>query len=99
MVYPLEPVRMRRFATACEEVLDIEEKRGVIEPQLVQTLYNLPDTERPRMIGKTDAAGQPFISSVGELTSAGITTIIAKRIGAVFGEEEMRRRLMPHDNI
>ena len=99
MVYPLEPVRMRRFATACEEVLVIEEKRGVIEPQLVQTLYNLPDTERPRMIGKTDAAGQPFISSVGELTSAGITTIIAKRIGAVFGEEEMRRRLMPHDNI
>ena len=99
MVYPLEPEKMKRFASACDEVLVIEEKRGVIEPQLTQMLYNLPDVERPRLIGKADAAGQPLISSVGELTSAAIADIVAQRIGAVFGEEEMRRRLLPRDNI
>jgi len=38
MIYPLEPQRMAAFASSCDELLVIEEKRGVIEPQLAQML-------------------------------------------------------------
>ena len=58
LTWPLEPEGARRFAEGLEEVLVVEEKRGVIEDQLVRILYNLPAGRRPRVVGKTrrDAA-------------------------------------------
>ncbi len=40
MSWPLEPDTIREFATGLEEILVVEEKRGLVEDQLKQQLYN-----------------------------------------------------------
>jgi indolepyruvate ferredoxin oxidoreductase len=54
MVWPLEPEGLREFATARQELLFVEEKRAIIEPQAAHLLFNLTDNERPRIVGKMD---------------------------------------------
>ena len=55
LVFPLEPTRMAEFAQGLEEILVIEEKAPVVERQIKELLYGLPDSQRPRIAGKTDA--------------------------------------------
>jgi indolepyruvate ferredoxin oxidoreductase len=57
LTWPLEPQGARRFAEGLEEVLVIEEKRALIETQLKEQLFHLPDGKRPRVIGKYDESG------------------------------------------
>jgi indolepyruvate ferredoxin oxidoreductase len=59
LVFPLEPTRMLDFARGLEEVLVIEEKAPVVERQLKELLYGLPDAQRPRISGKTSAGARP----------------------------------------
>ena len=40
MTWPLEPEGARRFAEGLQEILVVEEKRGILEDQLVRLLYN-----------------------------------------------------------
>ena len=40
MSWPLEPETIRRFADGLEEIIVVEEKRGVVESQLKEQLYN-----------------------------------------------------------
>ena len=62
MPWPLEPTGVRAFADGLEEVLVVEEKRGIVEEQFRDLLYDLPDGRRPRVLGKCD------VSSLGELS-------------------------------
>ena len=55
MSWPLEPDGIRAFARGQEQLLVIEEKKGIIEEQLSRILYN--ESERPALIGKLDLAG------------------------------------------
>ena len=66
MTWPLEPVGARRFCEGLEDVLVVEEKRPLVEEQLARLLYNAE--RRPRLLGKTDEAGGPLLSAVGELS-------------------------------
>jgi indolepyruvate ferredoxin oxidoreductase len=77
LVFPLEPTRMVEFAHGLEEILVIEEKAPVVERQLKELLYGLPDLQRPRIAGKTDAAGQPLLSALGELRPSRIMPVVA----------------------
>ncbi len=77
MSWPLEPEGAVAFARGLEEVIVVEEKRGLIEDQLRGLLYDLPDSERPRVVGKHDETGDWLLPSVGELNP----TIVAKAIG------------------
>jgi indolepyruvate ferredoxin oxidoreductase len=43
LVFPLEPTRMIEFAQGLEEILVIEEKAPVVERQIKELLYALPD--------------------------------------------------------
>ena len=52
VVWPLEPQSTHAFARGLKEILVVEEKRKVIEYQIKEELYNWPDTERPRVLGK-----------------------------------------------
>ncbi len=65
--WPLEPQGALEFARGLERVLVIEEKRGVIEPQLKELLYGLSSGQRPEIHGKTDPAGRPLLPTYGEL--------------------------------
>ena len=93
MSWPLEPEQIGEFAAGLEEVLVVEEKRGVIEAQLKEQLYNRSGAGRPRILGKLDEHGEPFLSAVDEFTPASVATAIARRLLRLGSDEEIARRL------
>ncbi len=58
MVWPLESQGIHEFAKGLQEILVVEEKRQMIEYQIKEELYNFPDGQRPRVIGKFDEKGE-----------------------------------------
>ncbi len=80
MPWPLEPEGLRAFAQGLDEILVIEEKRGLIEPQIRDILYPLPDGQRPAVIGKKDESGAVILPSWNELSPAMIAGVIAARL-------------------
>ena len=78
LTWPLEPEGAAQFADGLEEILVIEEKRGFIEGQLKEILYNVPS--RPRIYGKQDEDGGWLLRSKGELNPASIARAIASRL-------------------
>src|SRR5215813_2129416 len=65
MLFPLEAGTVREFAHGLEELLIVEEKRGLVELFIRDVLYNAP--ERPRIVGKRDVDGRPLVPIDGEL--------------------------------
>ncbi|HYF60152.1 MAG TPA: indolepyruvate ferredoxin oxidoreductase family protein [Burkholderiaceae bacterium] len=78
LVWPLEPTRILEFAQGLEELLVIEEKAPVVERQIKELLYPLPDAQRPRVAGKTAPDGTPLISALGELRPSRIMPVVAE---------------------
>jgi indolepyruvate ferredoxin oxidoreductase len=70
MVWPLDPVAAKNFADGLETVLVVEERRALIEPQLRDALYSLPDGRRPHVLGKVDRWGAPLIRDTMDLDTA-----------------------------
>ncbi|HXZ49894.1 MAG TPA: indolepyruvate ferredoxin oxidoreductase family protein [Usitatibacter sp.] len=100
MPWPLEPNGIREFAKGLDEVLVVEEKRQLIEYQMKEQLYNRPDGERPRVIGKYDEHGEWevhrsewLLPAAGELTPAMIARVIARRIGKFYTSKIVEARL------
>ncbi|MGZ5037919.1 MAG: indolepyruvate ferredoxin oxidoreductase family protein [Usitatibacter sp.] len=100
MSWPLEPTGVREFAKGLAEILVVEEKRQLIEYQLKEQLYNWPDGERPRVIGKYDEHGEWevhrsewLLPAAGELTPAMVARVIAQRIGKFYTSETIQARL------
>ncbi len=100
MSWPLEPTGVREFAKGLSEILVVEEKRQLIEYQLKEQLYNWPDSQRPRVIGKYDEHGEWevhrsewLLPAAGELTPAMIGRVIAQRIGKFYTSETIEARL------
>ncbi|MBL8673933.1 MAG: indolepyruvate ferredoxin oxidoreductase family protein, partial [Rhodospirillales bacterium] len=93
MTWPVEPQGMRRFIEGAEEVLVIEEKRPLMEPQIKDLLFNLAADRRPRVVGKTDEKGAPLLPTTGELIPAHIAKVIADRLGVERRTERMARGL------
>ncbi|MCH7343225.1 indolepyruvate ferredoxin oxidoreductase family protein [Pelomonas sp. CA6] len=77
LVFPLEPTRIREFAQGLTDMLVIEEKAPVVERQIKELLYHLPDAQRPRVVGKTDAQGGQVLSALGELRPSRIMPTVA----------------------
>jgi indolepyruvate ferredoxin oxidoreductase len=99
MPWPLEPQGMRAFSDGCAELLVVEEKRSLIEAQLKEALYSLPD--RPSIVGKLDEQGAPLLPEWGELSPAACARVIAARLlrgsggrdGRGFLPDEVVRRI------
>jgi indolepyruvate ferredoxin oxidoreductase len=90
--WPLEPDCITEFAQGLDEILVVEEKRGVLEPQIKEQLYNAPADSRPRVVGKADGGGEwvrsPngfLLPPNGELTPALIAKVVAQRLLQVLG--------------
>ncbi len=77
--WPLEPSGLIEFAKGLEEVVVIEEKRPFIETQVRDILYQLPESQRPRIVGKRDDKGKPFLSELDELHVPEVAHAIATR--------------------
>ena len=93
MPWPLEREGIRRFAEGLDEVLVVEEKRGVIENQLKEQLYNWRPDVRPRVVGKFDEIGEWILPSAGELTPARVARAIANRIDRFYTSPRIKERL------
>ncbi|MEM7024149.1 MAG: indolepyruvate ferredoxin oxidoreductase family protein, partial [Pseudomonadota bacterium] len=76
LVWPLDPASIRSFADGLEQIIVVEEKRGLIESQLKEVLYG----SNTRIIGKQDEAGEILFPSYGALTSNQIARAIAERV-------------------
>jgi indolepyruvate ferredoxin oxidoreductase len=80
MPWPLEPSAIGRFCRGFERVLVIEHKRALIEPQLKDILYHLPDAERPLIEGKHDRDGARLLSDIASLSTADIAHALVARL-------------------
>ena len=84
MVWPLEHTAALDFVREQEEVLVVEEKRGIIESWFKESFYDHPGHKPQRMVGKQDEQGEKLIPWVGELSPLGLAPVIAKRIDKVL---------------
>jgi indolepyruvate ferredoxin oxidoreductase len=93
MNWPLEPEGIREFAEGLEEILVVEEKRGVVETQLKEQLYNWQAKRRPLIVGKHDERGEWLLPSNGELTPALIARVLAKRMRRFHSSTDIEERV------
>ena len=78
MTWPLEPEGILEFSQGLKLIVVIEEKRGVIEPQLKELLYHTADA--PQVIGKQDEQGALLFPSAGALDPNHIALTLSDRI-------------------
>lgn len=92
MVWPLEPNGALEFVKNKHEVLVVEEKRGIIESQFKEYLYDYPGRKPKRMVGKEDEDGNRLIPWVGELSPRQLAEIVARRLDHAFGGNTYKKR-------
>lgn len=92
MVWPLEPQGALDFVHGKNEVLVIEEKRGIIESQFKEYFYDYPGRKPKRMIGKEDEHGKRLVPWVGELHPLQLARIVAERLDREFSGLNLTER-------
>ncbi len=97
LAWPLDAEAARSFAQGLEEILVIEDRRAVIEPQLRDALYHTDP--RPRVVGKKDEAGRPLVSELTELEAGQVARALLARLPEEFRTERMRARLAELDSL
>ena len=97
LAWPLDAEAARSFAQGLEEVLVIEDRRPVLEPQLREALYALD--ARPRIAGKTTPEGAPLLSDLGELDPPQILRAFAARLPAALRTPLLAERLAALDAL
>jgi indolepyruvate ferredoxin oxidoreductase len=89
--WPLEPEGVAEFARGLEEIVVVEEKRGLIEPQIKEILYGRAGA--PAVVGKTDEKDRILFPSNGALDSHQVAIAIGRRILGYAKDGEVAARL------
>ncbi|MFN3548246.1 MAG: indolepyruvate ferredoxin oxidoreductase family protein [Mesorhizobium sp.] len=84
MVWPLARRDALDFVRGKDEVLVVEEKRGIIESQLKEYFYDWPGHKPRVMVGKRDENGKRLVPWTGELSPRLLVPIVAKRLEGLF---------------
>ncbi|MCG6113234.1 MAG: indolepyruvate ferredoxin oxidoreductase family protein [Paracoccus sp.] len=92
MVWPLARRDALAFVTGKDEVLVIEEKRGIIESQFKEYFYDWPGAKPRKMVGKHRAAGDPLLPWTGEFSPLMLVPVLAERLARFFPEEGLTAR-------
>ncbi|MGR3505722.1 MAG: indolepyruvate ferredoxin oxidoreductase family protein [Paracoccaceae bacterium] len=92
MVWPLARRDALAFVNGKEEVLVVEEKRGIIESQFKEYFYDWPGDKPRKMVGKHRAAGDPLLPWTGELTPLMLVPVLAERLARFFPEEGLEEK-------
>ena len=88
MSWPLEPDGIRRFASGLDEIVVVEEKRGFIENQIKELLYNVAGEPSGRASSASATrSGRPLLRASGELDPGGVAQVLGARL-ARFGADE-----------
>ena len=97
MTFPLEPQGAAAFANGLERIIVVEEKRGLIEPQLKDILYGRPGA--PQIIGKRDEQGAILFRSDGALDPNHIAIVIGQRILAGVSDDQLAARVKDQEEL
>ena len=81
MAWPLETETLRAFAAGKRALLVVEEKRSLVEMQLRDALYDLPD--RPTVLGKRDGHGDDLLPGTLELSPELLMAALARTLPAL----------------
>ena len=93
MPFPFDGDAVRQFADGLEEVVVVEEKRRFMESKVRDTLYDLPDGRRPRVVGRYDSEGKEMLPGCGEFGAEEIARALAGRIAHFHTSERITARL------
>ncbi len=108
VVWPLEPQGTRAFAQGLREILVVEEKRQVIEYQLMEELYNWRTDVRPNVVGKFEGGegehlggewsrpnptANTLLRANADLSPALIARAIARRLKKLGVDADIAARL------
>jgi indolepyruvate ferredoxin oxidoreductase len=91
MTWPLEPTGLIEFADGLKKIIVVEEKRGLVEPQLKEILYGF--NKRPQVIGKSDEIGKPLFRSNAALDPHEIAIELGQRILEESSDDDLVKRL------
>ncbi len=97
LAWPLDTDAARAFARGLEEILVVEDRRPLLEPQLRDALYH--ETIRPRVVGKQDEAGRPLLSDLTELDTAQVLRALAARLPEALRTDRLRARIAELDAL
>ena len=96
--WPLVAETIRRFARGLEEIVVVEEKRAVLEPQVKDCLYGL-SAGAPRVFGKHDEAGGWLFPPSGEVGPETIARALAPRLARLGDANAIAERIARIDGI
>jgi len=83
MVWPLELSGICEFLKGKEEILVVEEKRGIIESQIKEYIFSHDGAPKPRVYGKELQDGSPLLPWVGELSPFMVAKAVASRLSEI----------------
>jgi indolepyruvate ferredoxin oxidoreductase len=86
MVWPLEPEGLKEFTRSSDELLFVEEKRGVMEDQAKTILYD--EKDRPLIFGKHGEEGTELLPADVQIEAATVAQAIAYRLEALGAVKE-----------
>jgi len=90
-VWPLEPEGLLAFAEGQEELLFVEEKRALIQPQATGFLYGRAGA--PRITGKQDENGNAQLPDDVQLDAASLALVIHQRLARLgLDTDDLRQR-------
>ena len=92
MPFPLEPQGLEEAVMGLDQVMVVEEKRGLIESQAKELLYG--GEHCPIIVGKRDQFGATLFPSNGALDANQIAIAIAKMLLARIDDADLRERLV-----
>lgn len=93
MPFPMDKQTYAEFADGLEEILIIEEKREQIEHGFREVCYDLPESRRPRIVGRLDENSGTLIDCAAKLTADEIARVIASRIEHFHSSGQTRARV------
>ena len=99
MPFPVDRETYAEFADGLEDILVIEDKREQIENALRDVCYGLPESRRPRIVGRRDEHGAKLVDDIGDLSPDKISRVIAARIQPFHDSERTRARIAFLDNL
>jgi indolepyruvate ferredoxin oxidoreductase len=97
MTWPLEPQGALRFAQGLTKVIVVEEKRGLIEPQLKDICYGR--AEMPHVVGKRNEQGKELFQSNGALDPNHIAVEIGRRILELASDAQLAARVGEQEKL
>jgi indolepyruvate ferredoxin oxidoreductase len=93
MSWPLETGGLLAFAPGLEEIFVVEEKRPIVEGQIKEALFHLPEGLRPRVVGKTTEDAKPLLPTISEFDPLIVARAVVARLRLLGASDDLEHRL------